>query len=273
MHSRLLLLLFVSALLFPSGAEAYSWQLLEPGLELRIFDLQGEEGTARDSSVVAVRFSPEHYSLRLLCARGESVPPMPAYKWSQSFNLSVVINASMYLKDGFTSTGFMRNARYVNNSHVNPRFGSFLLFDPLKRNLPPVRLIDRKFHDWKSLITDYSSVVQNFRMLSASRENLWKPGGEATSIACVGMDTRGRVLFILSRKPHTVHDFNEILLSLPLNLTGAMYVEGGPEAQLYVSTPNFEKGWSGMYGLNMFNDKSPTFLAVPNVLAAVPRQQ
>jgi hypothetical protein len=37
-----------------------------------------------------------------------------------------------------------------------------------------------------------------------------------------------------------VHDFTNILLSLPISLYNAMYLEGGPEATLYFSAGGVE---------------------------------
>ena len=69
-------------------------------------------------------------------------------------------------------------------------------------------------------------------MISLKGSNVWKQSEKIYSIAAVAMDKDDNVLFIHSRSPFSVHDFNHILLKLPLNIKNAMYVEGGPEATL-----------------------------------------
>jgi hypothetical protein len=52
------------------------------------------------------------------------------------------------------------------------------------------------------------------------------------------MDKSQNVLIIFSQQPYGVHDLIEILLSLPISIYNAMYLEGGPQASLYLSTKN-----------------------------------
>ena len=259
-------ILAVFILLLPVPAAA--WSELDIGLDFQAFDapIKSDRG---DSKIVVLRIDPKFYEFRLLCAEGEDVLPMPVYEWAEKYGLVAVINASMYLKDGLTSTGYMRNARYVNNPTVNKRFGSFLLFDPNKPGLPSVQLIDRHFHDWEGLLKEYNSVVQNFRMLSADRRNLWSEERERASVAAVAQDGEGRILFLHAKSPYTVHDFNECVLSLPLDVRGMMYVEGGPEAAMYVTTPSFSEGWGGMYSIGFYKNQDNVFYSVPNVLGVV----
>jgi hypothetical protein len=119
--------------------------------------------------------------------------------------------------------------------------------------MPPVKLIDRGCDDFEAWKTHYGAFVQNIRMVSCKGENVWARGGQEWSIAAVGVDRRGRLLFIHSRSPYTPHDLIENLLSLPLGLAGAMYVEGGPEAQLYIHSGDREIERVGSRGTSLFD--------------------
>ncbi len=64
-----------------------------------------------------------------------------------------------------------------------------------------------------------------------------------------------------------MHDFNAMLLSMPLDVAGAMHVEGGPEASLSIHTATVNLDLAGSYetGFNE-NDLNLVQWPVPNVL-------
>jgi hypothetical protein len=73
-------------------------------------------------------------------------------------------------------------------------------------------------------------------MISCTQQNVWSRQDAKWSTLAVAMDTQGNILFLFNRTPLSVHDFIEILLSLPLSIKSAMYLEGGPQASIYLST-------------------------------------
>ena len=59
----------------------------------------------------------------------------------------------------------------------------------------------------------------------------------------------------------------EILKKLPIHITRAMYTEGGPQAQLYISIGNHEYEFVGNYEIELRGDiKKLISRPVPNVL-------
>jgi uncharacterized protein YigE (DUF2233 family) len=102
-------------------------------------------------------------------------------------------------------------------------------------------------------------------MISCKRENVWSNQDSRWSTLALAVDSQGQALFLLCRTPHSVHDFIEILLSLPLSLQGAMYLEGGPEASLYLST---SKMTIERFGIREGLEDNPLRLPlpVPNVI-------
>jgi hypothetical protein len=64
-----------------------------------------------------------------------------------------------------------------------------------------------------------------------------------------------------------VHDFTNILLSLPVSLYNAMYLEGGPEATLYFSANGVEFEKIGSYETGLKENGFPKMaLPIPNVI-------
>ena len=101
--------------------------------------------------------------------------------------------------------------------------------------------------------------------------NVWAQNTNAWSIAALGTDTQGRILFIFSSKPHTVHDFcNSLIKKLPVSIDRCMYLEGAHIAQLTINTKNYKSELSGEYtGMGYSPSETP---AIPNVIGVVRRE-
>ena len=250
---------------------ASPWERLETGLELGVLQAPHRSGQG-DAKIHVLRIDPHRFALRLLNASAQGQrQALTAREWSRRHGLVAAINASMYVQDGLTSVGLMRTRGHVNNPRLT-RDKAVLAFDPRSPGMPPVKLIDRGCDDFDAWKTHYDTFVQSIRMVSCRGENVWAQGGEEWSIAAVGVDRRGRLLFIHSRSPYTPHDLIENLLSLPLGLAGAMYVEGGPEAQLYVRGGGREVELVGSRGTSLFDGgENQSAWPVPNVIGVVRR--
>jgi endonuclease YncB( thermonuclease family) len=80
-------------------------------------------------------------------------------------------------------------------------------------------------------------------------------------------DSSGRILFIFSRTPFSMHDFNRELLSAGIGLVAAQHLEGGPEAQLYLHVGKAEQEMFGSFETSFHpNDANPAPWPIPNVL-------
>ena len=69
-----------------------------------------------------------------------------------------------------------------------------------------------------------------------------------------------------------MHDFIDMLLELPIDLKNAMYVEGGPEAQLYVEGGGRSIELVGSFETGFFEaDDNLQAWPIPNVIGVVRR--
>ena len=100
------------------AGESAPWTTLEPGLEYAEFD-SGDESNAK---VVALRFDPARFVFSLHTTSEEGGSALTLRQWADKYKLVAGINASMYLPDGSTSTGYMRNGGHVNNGRIAGRF-------------------------------------------------------------------------------------------------------------------------------------------------------
>ena len=266
---------FVFSLLFCSIsiAEPKIWQKLDDGLYLGEFD-SPQKSPICNYPITILKIDPKLYSFKLLSASEHDGKKRTTKQWCKKFGLIAAINASMYRGDK-TSTGYMKNYKHLNNTAINPKFGAFMAFNPVNSSVPFVQIIDRYHQNWKNLITAYSTVIQNYRMVTLAGENAWKKKTKEKiySTAAIGIDRSGNVLFILSRAPYSTHDFNDILLALPISLKNAMYVEGGPEATLYVKAGDKEQEWVGSYEtyFNEYDDNNSAW-HIPNVIGIAKRK-
>jgi phosphodiester glycosidase len=250
---------------FPPG-----WTSLEPGLDFGVFTPSA--ASAEDSSVRVLRIDPRHFALRLLnaSAPGEN-RPLTVREWCRRNDLVAGINASMYQTDYRTSVSLMKTKDHTNNPRLS-RDKAVLAFDRRDDGVPPVQIIDRQYQNLDELGTRYDTLVQSIRMVALGGANVWQPQPQKSSTAAIGVDRLGRVLFVHVSAPYSTHDLIDTLLALPLDLRNAMYVEGGPEAQLYVRSGRREVELVGRFDSTIVStDASPHGWPVPNVIGAVRR--
>jgi hypothetical protein len=78
--------------------------------------------------------------------------------------------------------------------------------------------------------------------------------------------------FVFSRRPYCMHDFNAKLVALPLGITTAMHVEGGPEASLSIHGGGIDLDLNGSYETSFNeNDDEQKPWPIPNVLGVARR--
>ena len=133
------------------------------------------------------------------------------------------------------------------------------------RVLPEADLLDRTVDDWEALLPRYRMVVQNYRLISSDRRLLWTPGGPRHSIAAIGKDGAGRILFFLCREPLTGVEFGNLLLELPVDVHVVMYAEGGSQAGLFLDTAARRQVWMGRYFTDIWTSGN-TGAPLPNVI-------
>lgn len=252
-----------------SGAPS-PWQALEPGLEYALFD--GPPAERGDRKIAVVRLDPARFDLKLFNASAPGEGQLrTARAWAYRAGASAAINASMYQEDYRSSVSLMKTREHVNQRRVS-KDRAVLAFDPLVSGVPPVRIVDRDCEDLADAEKRYGSLVQSIRMISCDRRNVWAPSDRRFSAAAIGTDAKGRVLFIHARTAWTVNELAKALLALPIELAQAMYVEGGPEAQLFArgGGREFER-IGGFEGAPRVPD-NPQAWPVPNVVVAVKRR-
>jgi hypothetical protein len=222
------------------------WQQLDRGLELGTF-LSPQPAEVGDSLVRVLRINPKYYRLRLLNASAiENGVPLTPKQWCRQNGLIAAINPSMFQTDYKTSVSLMRTQTHTNNPRLSKDM-TILAFDRQSSDIPRAKIIDRQCEDFQFWKKKYKTLVQSIRMLSCKGKNVWKQQQQKWSTAAIAIDGQENILFIHVRSWYSTHDLINVLKKLPLNISKAMYTEGGPQAQLYINTGKKEFEFVGSY--------------------------
>ena len=255
------------------SSNAYSqndpWKKVDEGLfwaEL----YPSQKSPVKDSKITIIKINPKFYSFKLLCASDLGKTRMTAKDWSLKHNLISSINAGMYQEDGLKNVGYMKNFSHINNPRLSSSYKAVLAFNRTDSAVPEIQIIDLRCQTFEELKPKYQTFVQSIRMVSCQQENVWAKQDNMWSLAVLGMDKNGNALFIFSESPYSVHDFINVLLSLPISLYNAMYLEGGAEASLYFSLNGVDLDKVGNNGSGL-NDSlvRGVVRAIPNVLGII----
>ncbi len=216
-----------------------------------------------------VRIDPSKAKLRSLMSSALDNQRRTAQTWCAEFGMVAVINAGMYNVDYLTHVGYMRSGGHVNNAKWAREYNSILVFDPLRTGLPSVQILDGE-KEKSEILRDYGTVIQNLRLIKGHGQNAWKEKSKKWSEAAIAIDKRGRVLFLFLRSLLPIYEFNEKLLAMPLDITHAMHLEGGPEASLSICTNELQMHLSGSYETGLVESGSSLGQwDIPNIIGVV----
>lgn len=251
-----------------------NWFNLEEGLDYAEFNalIPSKLG---DNRIRILKADPKIFNLKLLSISELKEPLLTGPDWLDKYQLKAVINAGMFKRNYKTSVSYMKNFKHLNNRKHKKQYQSYLAFNPNSKknsNLSPFTIIESDQKNFKKELKHYNSVVQNMRLIDTKRQNLWTQNNKKWSISAIAQDLDGNILLIFSRSPFSVHDFNENLLGLPLNVKNAAYLEGGPVCFLGLSTEALVMNETGSFESGLIeNNSNRKFCKVPNVLGLVRR--
>jgi hypothetical protein len=232
-------------------SKSINWKKLEKGLYWKTII------SKIDNKIVNInilKINPNYFSFHLFMASQKKHSPLSLKKWAKKYKLLITVNASMYLPDGLKSTGYMKNYRHYNNSKINKKFGSFIVFNPKKyhKRKTDISIIDKSIYNWKKKLNNYYTVIQNYRIIVSDNKIVWKKDKKKSSIITFCTDKNDKILIAFCPDKVSTFSFAKKILSLPLRVRNMTYLEGGHEASLYIL---HEKLKINTYG-KLFSNKS-----------------
>lgn len=239
---------------------------LSPGITHERIAIAGDPAIATsDDCLDVVRIDLAGHELRALTAiHHGGARPLP--RWLTDEKLVAGINAGMF-HDTQRSVGLLVSAEAVNNPDDNPQFGGFLAFDPVDPASPPVTVVGRDCpgFDLDALRERYRAITQSYRLVGCDGEAIGWKDTKAYSAAAIGVDRDGRVVLMHARAPHRMRDISTT--AAELELAGAIFVEGGPEASLIVRGRDGVVERVGSYESGFQeNDSNREFWDLPNII-------
>ncbi len=271
MKSRLLFLFFFIKTAVTAQVSTGEWAELETGLYKKEFQ-SIVPSFIGDSKITVIKIDPHFFEFEMYNAGNIDNKKRAIDNWVNSAGLVGAVNASMFItNDGreMMSSGYMINKEYVNNSSLNPRYEMVLAFNPKHPYLQKVRLVDitcpeEQYFMWQDLYQCYS---QDLKVVQCGQTVNWRGRNGYWSQVLWAQDKMGNTLWIFARSPYMTADLANQLLQTDLNIDKMMYLEGGPEASLYVKSRAETIAKMGSYETDFREDDTNTmFWGLPNII-------
>jgi len=266
-----LLLMLLSAYsgnraVLPSGIK---WEVLGQGLA--VTNVPGPHiSKYADSRVTVVKIDPAFYTFDLAVSSESDSLQRTIKEWCELENFDGAINAGMYsLIDHVSGVGYMQHYSHINNPVIKENFNAMVVFNTSDSLLPPFQIVDMVNQDWKTIVPKYHCCFQSIRMIDNNTIPVyWKPKRvQRCSMTLLATDKSGNVLFLFARSPYTANEMTKFMLAAGLDIRTAMYLEGGPEASMYVKSPGNEMIKFGSFvSYSNPNDDNLELRKMPNVL-------
>jgi len=257
------------ALVAASSARAQppSWRRLGAGVDYAAVAIAPKPAIG-EGVLHVVRIDPALARIQPRIAKQLGGEARTAGAWCDNPRVAAVINAGMYNEDMVTHTGYLRVGERVHNRHWAKKYQSIFLLGPRRKGLPAATIRDAGPDGKAADHADYDTVIQNLRLIRDPGVNVWSASGRRWAEAAIALDRDGHILFLFSRSPFIMRDFNALLLRLPLGIVRAMHVEGGPEASLSVRGPGVALDLAGSFETGFYDsDGNAAQWPLPNVLA------
>jgi uncharacterized protein YigE (DUF2233 family) len=242
-------------------------------MELRWLDVRQPGATG--PPIAILRIDPERWDL-VVVARSQTGDPagQTARGWARQHDLAVAVNAGMFAADHSLHLGYLEHRGQVLASGV-AAYQSVAAFGPRRPTLPRFRIfdLDEPGLTIEAIRRDYASLVQNLRLIRRPGTNRWSQQDRRWSEAALGEDREGRILFVFSRAPFSMHDLDAQVLAAGIGVVALQHLEGGPEAQLYVHAGETEIELFGSFETGFREDDgNPAAWPIPNVLGVRRRE-
>lgn len=246
----------------------FQWKTLATGIEFAEV-IAPKKSIVNDSKISVLKINPSKFDFYLLTASEQKQKRRTVKEWADTFQLNFVVNAGMYnLANMLENDGFMQNYSHFNNPVFKPSYNGLMAFNPKDTALYPFSILDLNCAIWDSVKLKYNSYSQCMRMLDCDGIPLsWDKKKQSCSMIIAAHDFDNNLYFIFNRSPYTHKEMIQFMLWFPVKLKNAVYLEGGPEASLYIKVGDTEIAKMGSYISTTYpTDKNKEFWRIPNVI-------
>ncbi|HET6557858.1 MAG TPA: hypothetical protein VFG54_11125 [Prolixibacteraceae bacterium] len=246
------------------------WTTLADGLQYAEVDAP-EKSVVNDSKLTILKIDVQKFNFDFLTASEHGKRLRTAEEWAKEFDKTIIINAGMYSYNRMHSNkGYMKNYNHLNNPEKSGYYNGILAMHPKDKKKPPFEIIDITYQDWEKVKTQYHSLCQGMRMIGEKGEGMEfaKRPNQSCSMILTAKDDAGNLYIVYTRSPYTHRAMIGFLQGMPFDIRTTVYLEGGPEASLYINTGDTVIAKFGSYVSNTCdNDDNDHFWKIPNVIA------
>ena len=253
----------------------FNWHEWTQGLHYCEVDAPEASPIIDSARISILKIEPQYFEFEFFTATQYGKSARTAPEWSNEFGFSVIANAGMYSPNkNQTSKGYLKNRDHINNPRVLPHYNAVIALHPKDTTLAPARIFDLTCTSFAKLKTQYQSFVQGMRMIDCEGIPLaWdKNPDQICSMILASTDTVGNFYFFFTRAPFTHRQMISFLIDFQFNLRETIYLEGGPEASLYIHFPTQTIERYGTYVSKTWEKTDNCeFWKLPNVIAIRPK--
>lgn len=233
-----------------------AWREVVPGLEFALVD--GGHWCRRGSANLAVlRLDPERVAVRVHhCLQREDPRPLDIVEWQKTLGGAAVFNAGQYYPD-LSYMGLLVSRGHVLSGRLHATFQAALVADRVPGG-GGARVLDLQRHPINAARPGWREVAQSFMLIDETGAVRVRRSDKVANRTAVAEDNHGHLLVVVSEGGYTLSDFADALQRLPLDVTHAMSMDGGDEAQLVVRTPALRYASFGRWERDGDEDNAPT---------------
>jgi len=245
------------------------WHILQQGLYYWEPDAP-EKSIINDSKIFILKADPRFCNFGMLSSSEHGKQNRTADVWSKEFGVNVVVNAGMFnMRNARTNKGYLKNYSHTNNPKLNGYYNVMMAMNPKQKSDPAMMIYDLSCTKWESIRSGYHTYCQGMRMIDCNGGKMaWdKRPGQSCSMVIGATDLTGNIYFIFTRSPYTHQKMIDFMIQLIPGIRTTVYLEGGPEASLYVQTNDTIISKIGSYVSKTYaNDNNDHFWKIPNVI-------
>lgn len=225
-----------------------------------------DSSITNDSKISILKIDPRIAEFEFRSASQEDSLRMCVVDYANAFDYNIVINSGMYnLRNSLKSEGLLiNNPDYANNPEMRRYYNMMICANPKSDTLPTFDIVDLTMHSWDSIHKLYNSFAQGLRMIDGNGKPMhWKK--QICSQLIVAKDTLGFIYFIFTRSPYSQNYMINFMVEM--GLRDAIYMEGGPQASMFIDIDNNRIEKLGSYVSRTYpRDDNAEFSLLPNVI-------
>lgn len=204
------------------------WELLQPGFERRVINLQTADNEVRESLYI-LRLNPANFRFDVGYHPGQ---PQSLEQWQNETGAFLVVNGGFFTADYIATGAIVVNGQPSGTSYQD--FGGMLTITAAG---PALRWLPQQPYDPAEGL---SAGLQSFPMLVTPGGQVGYPDedGDRARRTVIAQDTTGRILFVLAiNGSFTLHQMSRFLVDSDMNINLALNLDGGTSTGLRLTNP------------------------------------